>query len=47
MSPENINLQLLKELKAIRKLLEEIDRNLNIITMRTCHKMVIGDWGGW
>jgi hypothetical protein len=47
MNPENIEIQILKELQTIRKLLEEIDKNLNVITMRTSYRMVIGDPGMW
>jgi len=47
MDPENIEYQILKELQNMRKLLEEIDKNINVIAIRSCHTMVIGERGAW
>ena len=47
MSPENTEYQIPQELQAIRKLLEEIDKNINVIAMKSQHRMVIGDRVVW
>jgi len=44
MTTVNTEHQIMKELQAIRKLLEEINKNINVIAMRTPHSIVIGDW---
>jgi len=47
MTSTSIEHQVLQELQAIRKLLEEIDKNINVITLRSQHRMVVGGPGVW
>jgi len=43
MTTPDIEHQILEELQAIRKLLEEIHKNTNVIAMRTSHRMIVGN----